>query len=240
VGATLQKDDDPVSICLILDVSSSMKLNGPAVLEASRRLIANRNPSDEVEIVSFNGPIVMIQGFTTDAGQLEAAFQRLQFRGHSNLFDAVSGSMDKLKKYVPRFRPVFVIISDGDDNFSQSTLPDLVQKAMSWDAPTIYSLCLLTQQPSVLFREGYVGEKNLDALAMATGGLRLGPEKPDALQDEATALALDIHGGYRLEYTSTHAQRDGKPHTIEIRPRLATDMSKVKMTYRQRYYAPSR
>ena len=128
VGATLQKDDDPVSICLILDVSSSMKLNGPAVLEASRRLIANRNPSDEVEIVSFNGPIVMIQGFTTDAGQLEAAFQRLQFRGHSNLFDAVSGSMDKLKKYVPRFRPVFVIISDGDDNFSQSTLPDLVQR----------------------------------------------------------------------------------------------------------------
>src|ERR1700678_2378557 len=54
---TLQPDDQAASICLLLDISSSMKESGPALIEAARRLIATANRADEFALVTFNGPV---------------------------------------------------------------------------------------------------------------------------------------------------------------------------------------
>ncbi len=51
---TLEQKDRPVSICILLDLSSSMKESGPALIASARKLIAESNPADEFALVSFS------------------------------------------------------------------------------------------------------------------------------------------------------------------------------------------
>ena len=200
-GVTLHKDDAPVSICLILDISGSMWEDRNAVMEASRRLINNLGPEDEVEIVSFSIPTYVEQQFTTDRTKIVAALRTLKFQGGSALYDAVSASVDELKKPpLPSFSPVVVIISDEDDNYSHISLQTLLHKLATPDATAIYSLC-----PPGASKKG---QSTATFLAAATGGVAIEPGKWDPLSESAANLPRDIHNRYKLEYTpDAHAKR---------------------------------
>jgi VWFA-related protein len=226
----LRKDDEPVSICLMLDVSTSMRENASAVVDASQRIIASVEPQDEIELISYSLPTFIEQDFTTDRGQVAAALGSLKFQGASAFYDALSASIEELKKRpFHKFRPIIVILSDGDDNYSHTSLQVLSRKMMSPNTTMIYSI----------WPPGS-SEKGRDALALlakSTGGTALEPAKISLLSKSAEAIARDIHSRYRLEYTSTHTQMDGKLHKIEVRFQPA-GASKSKVVYRQEYYAP--
>jgi hypothetical protein len=81
--------------------------------------------------------------------------------------------------------------------------------------------------------------KSLEEFSEATGGFFFVPEKLSSLGIAAGQIALDIRRRYSLEYTSTHAQKDGKLHKVEIRSMPVTNVSKIKPLFRQEYYAPS-
>jgi Ca-activated chloride channel homolog len=229
---TLQPDDQAASICLLLDISSSMKESGHALIEAARRLISTANRADEFALVTFNGPVYLEQNFTTDAGKLDAALQRVEFKGSTDVFDAVLAAVVQMETtHAPKYRKVIVILSDGDDNYSNVKLPDLLRRLRYPGAPVIYSL----RPPS----DRSPGGQNLFALANETGGFSYAPEHLGLLNDEAAEISRDIHNRYSLEYTSTHAQRDGKLHKVEIRVAPGVGASKVKAYFRQEYYAPS-
>ena len=230
-GVSLHKDDEPVSICLMLDVSSSMQESGGAVIDASRRIIASLLPQDEMEVISFSYPTYIEQEFTTDRARMDAALTRLKFQGGSAFYDGLAASIDLLNRPFPRVRPVIVILSDGDDNASHLSFQALSRIVIGPDAPTIYSLS--PPGPSEK------GRDVLSSLAKSTNGVALEPAKLSLFSDSAAAIAQDIHSRYRIEYTSTHTQRDGKLHKVEIRTQSTTGASKPKVIFRQEYYAPS-
>jgi len=228
---TLQKDTDPVSICMIMDLSGSMYVAGSAEIEAARRLAASVNPGDEIEIIGFSVSVYVEQEFTSDPGKIDEALSHLKFQGGSSFYDAVSASLDHMKTQAPKYRLVFVIFSDGDDNMSSITRSDLIQKLTSPDAPIVYTI------NPIHVNEGS-GQSNLADIVKATGGVAFEPAKLSMLPGSVAAVIRDIHSRYRLEYSSTHTQRDGKRHKIEVRIQLETGASKPKTIFRQEYHAP--
>ncbi len=234
---TLKQADQPASICLLLDLSSSMKESGKALIEAARQVIATANRADEFALVSFYGPVYLEQDFTTDAGKLDAALHRVEFKGSSDVFDAVLGSVLKMETRAPKYRKIIVILSDGDDNYSQVKLPDLLRRLRYPGAPLIYSLSPLPE-PKPYVRQNSQALSNLQALTKATGGISYGSETLAKLVDGAEEISLDIRSRYSLEYTSTHTQRDGKLHKLEIRVSSGVSASKIRPYFRQEYYAP--
>jgi VWFA-related protein len=227
--ATLDKDDAPVSICLMVDLSTSMKHSGKAAVRAIQQIIANLNPADELEIVGFNTSISLIQPYTNDPGKLKSALSQLRFNGGPALYDAVSATLDQMKLHPPTNRPVIVVISNGDDNYSHTMLPDVLQKLSALDSPIFYSL----SPPSVSER----GHATLARMAGISGGIALDPPKVNLLPAATIDLSHDMHTAYTLQYTSTHTQ-DGKLHQIEVRSQLSAGSSKPKAIFRQEYYAP--
>jgi VWFA-related protein len=227
--ATLDKDDAPVSICLMVDLSTTMKHSGKAVVRAIQQIIASLNPTDELEIVGFNTSVSLIQPYTNDPAKLIAALSQLRFNGGSALYDAISATLDQMKLHQPTNRPVIVIFSDGDDKYSHAMLPDILQKLSALDTPIFYSI----SPPSVSGR----GRATLARMAGISGGIALDPPKVNQLPTTAIDLSHDIHTAYTLQYTSTHTQ-DGKLHQIEVRAQLSAGSSKPKAIFRQEYYAP--
>jgi Ca-activated chloride channel family protein len=236
---TLKQSDQPTSICLLLDLSGSMRDRGQALIGAARKVIATSNPADEFALVSFAGPVYVEQGFTTDTGKIDAALQRSKFQGPSDLFDALLATMEQIEAHAANSRTVMVILSDGDDNYSHFNINDVMRRLRYPGAPLIYSIsppAALTPNSSPTANEGL---RNLQALSAATGGFFFFPEKANSLDVEASEISQDIRSRYSLEYTSTHAQRDGKLHKVEIKIAPAVGMAKIKPLFRQEYYAPS-
>ena len=228
--ATLDKDDAPVSICLMVDLSTSMKHSGKAVVRAIQQVIANLNPTDEIEIVGFNTSLSLIQPYTNDPAKLIAALSQLRFNGGSVFYDAVSATLDQMKLHPPTNRPILLIISDGDDNDSHTMLPDVLQKLSALDAPIFYSL----SPPTISAR----GHATLARMAGISGGIALQPRKVSLLPATVIDLSHDLHTAYTLQYTSTHPRQDGKLHQIEVRAQLSASSSKPKTIFQQEYYAP--
>jgi Ca-activated chloride channel homolog len=236
---SLRQSDQPVSICLILDLSSSMKNSGEAMIAAARKLMAESNPADEFALISFSGPVYVEQEFTTDTKKIDSALRRAEFKGASDIFDAVLASIDQIEVHASKSRKVIVILSDGDDNYSHFNLNDVLRRLRYPGAPLIYSISppkALTPDPGPDANQGL---QNLLKLSEATGGFFFVPEKVNSLDVEAAEISRDIRSRYSLEYTSTHTRRDGKLHKVEIKIAPAVSASKIEPLFRQEYYAPS-
>jgi VWFA-related protein len=237
---TLRQGDQPASICFVLDLSSSMKEKGPALITAARKLMTESNPADEFALVSFSGRESSVdQTFTTDAKKIDAALQSSGFGGGSNFFDGLLVAIGEVEAHASNFRTVIVILSDGDDNYSHFNLGDVLRRLRYPGAPMIYSLSpprVLTPNQSPDPNQGL---RNLQEVAEATGGFFFVPEKPNSLDVEAVEISRDLRSRYSLEYTSMHTQRDGKLHRVEIRIAPTIGGAKIKPLFRQEYYAPS-
>jgi hypothetical protein len=229
-GAKLQKNGQPASICLLVDQSNSMRKSSKALVAALRRMIAASNPSDEVAILAFDKDVYLEQDFTGDTGKLEAGIERIGFGGPSSFFDAVWVATDQLAARSPERRKILVIFSDGEDNYSHVGFGDLQKRLRYPSAPLIDSLIVPSQ--SADFR-------SLQALSEETGGFAFAPAHPDSWNDVTDEINRDLRSRYSLEYTSSHSQRDGKLHKVEVRVSSGASAATIKPHFRREYYAPS-
>jgi len=222
-GATLVKEDQPASIFIMIDVSSSMKNSAAAVITAAQKLVAASDPADEIGIISFSWPAYIDQTFTTDKAQLGDTLRGIQFvQSGTALFDALQATVGQFAREGAKYRRVILVFSDGQDTASNLSLAKLLKSLHSPDGPVIDTLA-----PN---SDGN-GKRTLEAISKATGGLEF-------RAGDAAMAAQDIDSGYRLEYTSTHTQRDGKLHKIEVKLEAVARASKPMVIYRQEYYAP--
>ena len=87
------------------------------------------NPQDEVFIVNFNDDAYLDVPFTSDIKKMEEGMARIDSRGGTAMRDAISMSIDYLKKEGKRQKKVLLVITDGNDNASTISLEKLVSRA---------------------------------------------------------------------------------------------------------------
>ncbi len=118
----------PVSLGIVLDTSGSMvgeKLTN-ALMAIDRFLTKLLSPEDEIFLYKFSNFPELVQDWTTDRPRLSRAIRRINAGGGTAMFDAIVESVPLAQTGQNRKRAV-VLISDGNDTDSQSSLNEVKQ-----------------------------------------------------------------------------------------------------------------
>ena len=204
-------EDTPVTVGLIIDASGSMRAKLGEVIAASLTFARSSNPQDELFAIRFNDDVQDVLPdrpflMANDLGALESAVTSVRPDGRTALYDGLMAGLDHLAKGT-RARKVLVVISDGGDNASETTLDSVLARARDSNA-AIYTIGIYDEDDM---------DKNpgvLKSLARTTGGERYLPRSPGDLLRACERIARDIRGGYTIGYVPP--ARDGVYHRVKV------------------------
>jgi VWFA-related protein len=207
-----RREDVPVSVGIIVDNSGSMRDKREKVNAAALAFVKASHPQDEVFIVNFNDEAFLDQDFTNKQELLQDALKRIDQRGGTAFFDAVSMSMDHLKEKATKDKKVILVITDGEDNASQMTFEKLLRKVQESET-AIYAVGLLNEEER---RSARRTKRALSSLAEASGGAAFFPKDVGEVDEIAHKVALDIRNQYTLGYTPTNDAQDGTFRQVKV------------------------
>lgn len=191
-----QKVDTPVTIGLVVDDSGSMLRKRPEVVLAGLAFAKESNKRDEFFVVNFNNAVEMglppkIK-FTDDLQTLRSALYFGMPQGQTALYDAMARGL-KHMELSPQEKRVLIVVSDGGDNVSKTSMAELM-KLIDASRATIYTIGLYDaddndRNPSVL--------KNF---AKITGGEFFEPPTLDDVIPVFHKISSDIRNRYTIAY----------------------------------------
>ena len=230
--SVFRREDIPITLGLVVDNSGSMRDKRERVNSAALTFVKTSQRNDEVFVVNFNDEFYLDldKDFSNDPVELREALERIDSRGSTALYDALVGSLDHLKKGT-RDKKILLIVTDGEDNASRTTLEAAVQEAHKSDA-AIYAIGLLEGK-----RQGKRARKALLALTEATGGMSFFPESVKDVEAICNQIANDIRNQYVLAYYPTNSVHDGTFRSIHVDVNPPRGMGKVQVRTRTGYYA---
>ncbi len=227
------QEDVPVTIGLVVDHSGSMRRKLDDVTAAARTFVESSSPNDEMFVVNFNEKVTLglpaSISFSNRSDELARAISNTRASGLTALYDAIALAQQRLQSGSSE-KKALVVISDGRDNASIHTLPQVLKTAQQSNA-LIYTIGIFDAldndgNPAVLRR-----------LANATGGEAFFPrELPDVVA-ACGSIASEIRHQYTIGYVSSNPARSGGYRSIRV---TARSPGKGKLTVRTRagYLAP--
>ena len=231
-------EDVPVTMGLVIDNSGSMKEKRPQVNAAALSFVKTSNPNDEVFVVNFNDEyyLDLDEDFTANQDELREALEKIDTRGSTALRDAIIGSLDHLKKG-HKDKRVLLVITDGDDDASRSSLSQTMKSAEESNA-TIYAIGVFSdddrKNDKKMVRRS---RKELSELTEATGGMAYFPETLDDVTPICEQVAKDIRNQYTLGYYPTNSAKDGTFRSVAVQVLSTEGHGKVSVRARTGYYA---
>ncbi len=206
-----RREDVPVSLGIIIDNSGSMRPKRERVEAAALNLVKESNPQDEVFIVNFNDEAFLDVPFTNDVKRMETGLARIDSRGGTAMRDAIDMSINYMKTDGKKDKKVLLVITDGNDNASNSTLEHVVQKSLQSEV-LIYAIGLLVDEEK---HDAAKAKRALKEITTATGGLVFYPTNVTEVQQLTTEIARDIRNQYTLAYSPAIAD-DGSYRQIKV------------------------
>jgi Ca-activated chloride channel homolog len=210
---SIQHQDTPVSIGLLVDNSGSMNSKRAAVASAALDLVKASNPQDETFVINFTDQAYLDQDFTSDIQKLQRGLSHISLSGGTALYDTVVTAADKMERSATRPRKALIIISDGDDNSSKLTLDDAIHRVQDMQGPIIYSIGLLFGGD-----KSRHAKRDLQQLSSETGGIAFFPGSLKDIDSVAAEVARDIRSQYAIAYHSPRAFNGGY-HTVKVEAR---------------------
>jgi VWFA-related protein len=207
-----RREDVPISLGIIVDNSGSMREKRQKVESASLDLVRASNPQDEVFIVNFNEDAFLDVPMTNDIKKMEEGIARIDSRGGTAMRDAISMSLDYLRKEGHRQKKVLLVITDGNDNASNISLEKLVSRAQQNEV-LVYSIGLLNEEER---REARLAKRALDAISHDSGGLSFYPKGASDVDAIALQVAHEIRNQYTIAYSPTVQEMDGSFRQIKV------------------------
>jgi Ca-activated chloride channel family protein len=242
--AVFSHADIPVTMGIVIDDSGSMRDKRPSVNAAALTFVKTSNPNDQVFVVNFNDAYYVDTpgNFAANMQQLQAALDKIDSRGGTALYDAIVASLDHLK-LGNRDKKVILVITDGEDNSSRYTFPQLVRYAEKSNAE-IYAIGLLggDQSAGGLFHIHSGGDRHaakvLKDLAESTGGKAYFPKSLNEVDSVCQHIAHEIRDQYTLAYYPTNAARDGSFRQVRVVALQPNSHKRLVVRTRPGYFAP--
>ena len=107
-----RREDPPITMCIVLDNSGSMRNKREAVKAAALALVKSLKPDDELCIVTFNDEAYLDLDFTNDIEKIEKTLNIIDARGGTAMRDAIRVSINHLDQKARNDRRVVVLV-DG-------------------------------------------------------------------------------------------------------------------------------
>ena len=208
-----RQEDQPVSMCLVIDSSASMNNKKKRVETAALDLIQASNPEDEVSLLYFHDEPILKQTFTGDVTTLRTALADLDPHGGTAMRDAINMGLYYVNQKAKREKKVLVVITDGEDNMSQhATLGTLLADAQGSGA-VIHAIGILNDENAGSAKRA---QKALEAIAAATGGQAYFPADINEIDLIARQIARDVRNQYTIAYSPTNQALDGSFRQIKV------------------------
>jgi Ca-activated chloride channel family protein len=231
---SFQHQDIPVSLGILVDNSGSMRMKRQAVNSAALDLVHYSNQDDESFVVNFSDEAYIDQDFTSSVSKLRDGLSHIDSKGGTALYDAIMASADYLSKNSKRPKQVLLVITDGEDNASSTTLEETVRRIQDLQGPIIYSIGLLYDDQGG-GREAHRAKRALEMLASETGGISFFPKNLEQVDEIAGEVAHDIREQYTIGYHSTKPASQGGFRAVHVEAK-AKGYSKLIVRTKTGYY----
>jgi len=198
--------DFPLSVALAIDRSFSMD-GAPLAMgkSAGHVFLGALRSGDRATLIAIGSKVETLAPLSADRPAQHAALAGLTAWGTTSLHDAVLASLDAIQP--ASGRRALVLLSDGDDRYSEHTAEAVVAHARETDV-LVYPIALGDRMPE-LFGE----------LATLTGGRAFHVRRTRALAPTLEAIAAELRHQYLLGYVPEPIG-PGAPRTwrsIEVR-----------------------
>lgn len=227
-------EDTPCSVGLILDLSGSMRdVLGPAK-DAVRAFLATSNPDDDFFLMTVSTNPQVATSFTSETGQLERNLYPAQATGSTALIDTIYMGLQQIRK-ARSARRALLVVSDGMDNHSRYSKPELMSLALETDAQ-IYTIAIddipRSKKP-IEVTEARRGLAFLDELSQKTGGLHFTVMSSSDINNAALKLSRALRNQYVIGYQPQNVPRYDKWRRIHVK----VDLPNVNVYARNGYYS---
>lgn len=222
---SIETDERPLDLGIALDNSGSFrKIIGPAV-DASKLIVLNRRPDDQIFLERFisSEKIEKVVDFTTDANVLVKAIDTLYVEGGQSavvdaLYTAVSYVAEHNKAGSGR-RKAVVIITDGEDRRSYYK-PEKLFELLREQRVQVFVLGIIAEldnkppsRPDARER----AEKLLKSVAEESGGRVFFWRDDKELLEATKQVILDLRGQYRVTYQSSNPDKKKNFRQVEVK-----------------------
>jgi Ca-activated chloride channel homolog len=225
-------EDDPVSICLVFDISGSMAGDLREMRHAAAQFFKTSNPGDEFCLVELASDVRLAVPLTENAADVDYQLMFSKGGGLTALLDGVYMGLNAVRKS-RNMRKALVIISDGGENHSRYTLGEVKNAIVESDV-LIYAIGSFGNGMGSDYSDQIV----LKNLTEQSGG-RMFPADWRSMGDFADKVVVDLRNRYLLGYAPTDKIRDGRYHHIRIKLAPPRGLPKLQAHWRTGYYAPS-
>jgi Ca-activated chloride channel family protein len=258
----------PLAIALLFDISSSTSQKGffasqQNAAAAFLRLVMK--PADRAAIFTITGKSTMAQPLAsaeTSAAKM-ASIPAATTSVPTAFYDTVIAASKYLTATAPsNFRRVIVVLSDGDDNFSEQirdqSLADYRSATAGQNAlgtrtgllnahqRAVANVQKAVQQADVIFYSVNPGgpsiklnliamraERGMEAIAETTGGTAFVPDSDQDLERVFRTVAAELRGQYLLQYYANAEAPAGQFRRITV---VVPTRNDLRVRSRQGYY----
>ena len=225
--------DLPLTIALLVDTSGSIRDKLRFEQEAAIEFFYStlRRGKDKALVISFDSGVDLLQDFTDDPEVLANAVRKIRAGGGTSLYDAMYLAVNE-KLASQDGRRVIIVITDGDDNSSRTSLTETLEAAQK-NFVTIYGI---STNSTAYFgsKDQDRGDKTLKRFSEETGGKPFFPFKVQDLAVSFQDISEELRSQYRIAYRPNNTKADGTFRKIKID--VADKRFKAKS--RNGYYAP--
>ncbi len=207
-----RREDAPVSIGLVIDDSGSMIGRRDKVAAAGLGFVRTSHPENEVFVLHFNEKNYLDTDFTNDTARLERGLTTFDSRGTTAMRDAVRLAITHLERRGREDKKVLLIVSDGEDNSSE-TNQDYLVKMTQQAGIIIYPIGLLHETDD---EKAQKARRELEALARATGGQAYFLNSVEEIDRTVREIAHYIRNQYTIAYTPANEALDGTYRKLDL------------------------
>jgi VWFA-related protein len=214
----------PLTLGLLVDTSRSQL----HVLEPERKasyafLDSMLREGDQAFVAKFDLDVEVLQSLTASRESLAAALDQLRIPGRIStlLFDAIHQTSDDPMKR-QKGRKAFILLSDGFDYGSKTTLPAAIEYAQRADT-LIYSIWFHEKaEPYRPLRAGVQailqtkGKSAMQRLSLETGGRFFEVSKDRSIESIYSQIEEELRNQYSFGYTSDHHGDDKLYRKIKL------------------------
>jgi Ca-activated chloride channel family protein len=227
----------PIALAILMDTSASMQDRLATAQEAAVGFARRVRPEDLAEVIEFDSKVEILQAFTNQVADLEAAIRRTSAGGSTSLHNAIYISLKELKKSRATSvedirRQAIVVLSDGEDTSSLVSFEEVLDLAKRSET-VIYAIGLRSRDS--VGRGFNEADFVLRQLTQETGGRVFFPNDVSELAGVYDQIARELSSQYVIGYTSRNQRRDGRWRRVVVRVSRPNVIARTK----QGYYGPS-
>jgi Ca-activated chloride channel family protein len=231
------QDDAPISVGVLLDISSSMKNKMEKASQAASEFFKSANTGDEFFLVEFNARARLKIPFTHDWSAISDEISHAKPSGMTAMLDGIQLGIAQMK-HARNNRKALLILSDGGDNFSRRSVRQLKGTLLEADVQ-VYAMGVFDFNYSMKHTpEERNGPKLLDQMANETGGRDFPLLSLENLPNIGVQIARELRNQYVLGFSPAASIADGKYHRVNLQLAPQKAEGDLRAYYRQGYYAP--